>query len=161
MAVLGGLRFLMSEVPLYALSTGIIHTVACDASLQSHRCEPQGEDHSSTPSHFQKDRHSTWSRAGILLDGLVKQKNNCFTEMCSGFEAGSYSRLIDFVYHSTLGLRVIKKRRRTSDFRDEAFPRHVNLLLAPAPCGALPSRRLQKESSLLPTYWSESTLSSL
>jgi hypothetical protein len=31
---------------------------------------------------------------------------------CSGSEAGSYLRLIDFVYHSTLGLRVIKKRRR-------------------------------------------------
>ena len=27
-------------------------------------------------------------------------------EMCSGSEAGSYVRLIDFVYHSTLGLRV-------------------------------------------------------
>ena len=32
-----------------------------------------------------------------------------FTEMCSGSEAGSYLRLIDFVYHSTPGLRVIKK----------------------------------------------------
>ena len=31
--------------------------------------------------------------------------------MCSGSEAGSYLRLIDFVYHSTLDLRVIKKRR--------------------------------------------------
>jgi len=31
--------------------------------------------------------------------------------MCSGSEAGSYLRLIDFVHHSTLGLRVIKKRR--------------------------------------------------
>ena len=31
--------------------------------------------------------------------------------MCSGSEAGSYSRLIDFVYHSTLGLRVITKKR--------------------------------------------------
>jgi len=31
-------------------------------------------------------------------------------EMCSGSEAGSYLRLIDFVYHSTLGLRVIKKK---------------------------------------------------
>ena len=30
--------------------------------------------------------------------------------MCSGSEAGSYSRLIDFVYHSTLGLRIIKKK---------------------------------------------------
>ena len=35
-----------------------------------------------------------------------------FTEMCSGSKAGSYFRLIDLVYHSTLGLRVIKKRRR-------------------------------------------------
>jgi len=29
----------------------------------------------------------------------------------SGSEAGSYLRLIDFVYHSTLGLRAIKKKR--------------------------------------------------
>ena len=34
-----------------------------------------------------------------------------FTEICSGSEAGSYLRLIDFVYHSTLGLRVIKKKK--------------------------------------------------
>ena len=33
-----------------------------------------------------------------------------FTEMCSGSGAGSYVRLIDFVYHSTLGLRVTKKK---------------------------------------------------
>jgi len=32
--------------------------------------------------------------------------------MCSGSEAGSYSRLIDFVYRSTLGVRVINKRKR-------------------------------------------------
>ena len=32
--------------------------------------------------------------------------------MGSGSEAGSYLRLIDFVYHSTLGLRVIKKKNR-------------------------------------------------
>ena len=32
--------------------------------------------------------------------------------MCSGSEAGSYLRLIDFVYHSTLGLRVIKKKHK-------------------------------------------------
>ena len=35
---------------------------------------------------------------------------NCFTEMCSGSEEGSYSRLIDCVYHSTLDLRVMKKK---------------------------------------------------
>jgi len=39
-------------------------------------------------------------------------ENNYFTEMCSGSEAGSYLRLVDLVYHSTIGLRVIKKRRR-------------------------------------------------
>jgi len=32
--------------------------------------------------------------------------------MCSGSEAGSYLRLMDFVYHSILGLRVIKKKNR-------------------------------------------------
>ena len=32
--------------------------------------------------------------------------------MCSGSEAGPYLRLIDFVYHSTLGLRVIKKKKK-------------------------------------------------
>jgi len=32
--------------------------------------------------------------------------------MCSGSEAGSYLRLIDVVYHSTLGLRVMKKKKR-------------------------------------------------
>jgi len=39
-------------------------------------------------------------------------ENNYFTETCSGTEAGSYVRPIDFVYHSTLGLRVIKRSRR-------------------------------------------------
>jgi len=32
--------------------------------------------------------------------------------MCSGSEAGPYLRLIDFVYHSTLGLRVITKKKK-------------------------------------------------
>jgi len=34
-------------------------------------------------------------------------ENNFFTEMCSASEAGSFLRLIDFVYHST---RVMKKK---------------------------------------------------
>jgi len=33
--------------------------------------------------------------------------------MCSGAEEGSYLRLIDCVYNSTLGLRVIKKKKKT------------------------------------------------
>ena len=40
--------------------------------------------------------------------------NDYFTEMCSGSEAGSYFRLIDFVYHSTLGLKVVEKKKTES-----------------------------------------------
>ena len=46
-------------------------------------------------------------------------ENNHFTEMCSGSEAGSYLRLIEFVYHSTLGLRVINKRRTLGTCLDD------------------------------------------
>ena len=42
----------------------------------------------------------------------LELENNYFTEKCSGSEAGSYLRLIDFVFHSTLGLRDTKKKRR-------------------------------------------------
>ena len=47
-------------------------------------------------------------------------RHNYFTEMCSGSEAGSYLRLIDFVYHSTLGLRVIKKKTDRRNFVSNA-----------------------------------------
>jgi len=43
--------------------------------------------------------------------------NNYFTEICSDPEAGSYLNLIDFVYHSTLGLREIQKKRRPGGTR--------------------------------------------
>ena len=43
-------------------------------------------------------------------------ENNYFTEMCSGSEAGSYLRLIDFVHHSTVGLKVIKKKKKLEGF---------------------------------------------
>ena len=46
------------------------------------------------------------------LNSIDQFENNYFTEMCSGPEAGSYSRLIDFVYHPTVDLRVIKKKRK-------------------------------------------------
>ena len=32
--------------------------------------------------------------------------------MCSGSEEGSYLRLIFFLYHSILGLRVIQKKKK-------------------------------------------------
>ena len=45
--------------------------------------------------------------------GSGNQKPGGVWEMCSGSEAGSYLRLIDFVYLSTLGLKVIKKKKKT------------------------------------------------
>jgi len=42
-------------------------------------------------------------------------ESNYFTELCCGSVAGSYLRLIDFVYHSTLGLRAIKKKKDGPD----------------------------------------------
>ena len=50
------------------------------------------------------------AQGGVL--GHVFPEVIDFTEMCSGSEAGSCVRLIDFVYDSTLGLRVIKKKKR-------------------------------------------------
>jgi len=38
--------------------------------------------------------------------------------MCSGSEAGSYLRLIDFVYHSNPGLRDIKRERKRERERE-------------------------------------------
>jgi hypothetical protein len=52
--------------------------------------------------------------------------------MCGGSETGSYVRLIDFVYHSTLGLRVIKKKKKVQveGFR---FQRSGFTVQAPGP----------------------------
>ena len=47
-------------------------------------------------------------------------RSHYFTDMCSGSEAGSYVRLIDFVYHSTLGLRVIKKKQKVGGVLGDA-----------------------------------------
>ena len=52
------------------------------------------------------------SIAEIRWVGADQFENNYFTEMCSGSVAGSYLRLIDFVYHSTLSLREIKKKTK-------------------------------------------------
>ena len=48
----------------------------------------------------------------MLRRSGTKFENNYFKEMCSASEAGSYLRLTDFVYHSTLSLRVIKKKKK-------------------------------------------------
>jgi len=48
---------------------------------------------------------------------LANQVARVVRSMCSGSEAGLYLRLIDFVYHSTLGVRVIKKKKRWCDLQ--------------------------------------------
>ena len=53
------------------------------------------------------------STAGDTGPVCSQFEDNHFKEMCSGSEAGSFLRLIDFVYHSTLGLGVIKKKKKT------------------------------------------------
>ena len=53
-----------------------------------------------------------WVSVSELRIFSSRFENNYFTEMCSGSEAGSYLRLIDCVNHSTLGLRVEKKKKR-------------------------------------------------
>ena len=50
-------------------------------------------------------------RGIVGMEWAGQFENNYFAEMCSGSETGSYLRPIDFVYHSTLGLRVIKKKK--------------------------------------------------
>ena len=41
----------------------------------------------------------------------IQSENTYFTEVCSVFEAGSYLRLIDVVYHSTLGMRGMTMKK--------------------------------------------------
>jgi len=53
------------------------------------------------------------SPTDILLLGLQRPDPEVALRTTpSGSEAGSYLRLIDFVYHSTLGSRVMKKKIR-------------------------------------------------
>ena len=59
-------------------------------------------------------------RAGQRRTFGGQESNNYFTEMCSGSEAGSYLRRIVFVSHSTLGSRVIKKKKK--DCEDPLTP---------------------------------------
>jgi len=47
--------------------------------------------------------------------------------MFSGSEAGSYLRLMDCVYHSTLGLRVIKKKKKKEGVSAEHLQARVML----------------------------------
>ena len=73
MVVLAGLKFLMSEVPLYPPQWWLC---SAEAPLKG-KAEQERQDSSQD-----EDKYTT--------------------EMCGGSEAGSYLRLIDFVFHSQL-----------------------------------------------------------
>ena len=65
----------------------------------------QGRHQSATAASIQDEtRNAAPSHCGI------RGANNYITETCNGSEAGLYLSLIDFVHHSTLGLRVIKQK---------------------------------------------------
>ena len=70
----------------------------------------------------------------VLDDGsktyqLMMKVRPYLTEMCSGSEAGSYLRLIDFVFHSTPGWRVIKKKKKRSPLAVEKGLAECGLLV--------------------------------
>jgi len=74
----------------------------------------------------------------------------------SGSEAGSYLRLIYFVYHSTLGLRVITKRRRRpmpGSKPDQIIPHKSDQIMPHISLKATESR-LDLATFSLPTRWS-------
>jgi len=72
----------------------------------------------------------------IRVLGLGFENNN-FTEMRSGSQAGSYSRLIDSVHHPTLGLRVIHKEEREVKIEPQTSTRaRISILIGPT-LGAL------------------------
>jgi len=48
--------------------------------------------------------------------------------MCSGSEAGSYLKLIDFVYNSTLGLTVIKKKKKKLEVPEAVLNQFIGKL---------------------------------
>jgi len=88
----------------------------------------RGQDLSSTGNNTFINSNNTFNSKDVknsnntFNSNDIKNINNTFnsnnsstsqisTVSCSGSEAGSYLRLIDFVYHSTLGVRVLKKKK--------------------------------------------------
>ena len=62
--------------------------------------------------HTRQSRPDSSLGFGVKVDKTFKVFPSSLGNGTSGSEAGSYLRLIDLMYHSTLGLRLIKKKRR-------------------------------------------------
>jgi len=77
-------------------------------SASGRRSHSRGNHSQGSHSRADATEGSVSSSPGLDLTGTdLEFKNNYFTEMCSGSEAGSYLRLIDFVYH--WGLRGLRR----------------------------------------------------
>ena len=73
--------------------------------------------------------------------------------MCSGSEEGSHSRLTDFVYHSTLGVRVIKKKIKGPPQSPEVFQSRMTLLcIEPSVQGYLAHKKLPPPRVVIGPY---------
>jgi len=83
---------------------------------------------------------------------VLLRQSGTFTEICSGSEAGSHLRLINCVYHSTLGLRVIKKKKhlrgevdvlvlRKAVSRDQAPPQRLSLVCKQPSIPSIPCKQ--------------------
>ena len=72
--------------------------------------QPTSENQDADPGIETERRQTIEGAKGA--DRYCSQFQNYFTETCSGSEAGSYLRLKGFVYHTTLGSRVMKKNKK-------------------------------------------------
>ena len=115
-------------------------------SIKSALCEGRERARESTR---ERERERVVKCMG--LDHASQFDNNYFTEMCSGSEAGSYLRLIDFC-------ASLNSRRESN--KEEADHEVKGDLAAERFWHLRPGGWRERESALLTAYWSESTLSS-
>ena len=97
------MQFLICEVPLYPLSSEL----ACVRESGPESGPGFQPEHITTKRCFLRFARERTDPA----PSNFSCKKNHVTEMCSGSEAGLYLRR-GLLYHSTLGLRVIMKKRR-------------------------------------------------
>jgi len=89
--------------------------VSRNSRLESNKEEEEAPNRQRSWTWWRPRRRARHSGGSASAGSPAQLENNYITEMCSGSEAGSYLRPIDFVYHSTLGLKVIKKKKKKND----------------------------------------------
>ena len=93
---------------------------------------------------------------------MPEQEEELLRTNVKRFRGGLVFKAHRLVYHSTLGWRVIKKKEKKKNPK----PQSIKQVFMPgqeeveATCFLLQAPPPQRETSLLTSYWSESTLSS-